>query len=455
MKINTPNTQPNTTPVTHEGGRAARITPEQELRRTVMACLLWEDTFYESGEDVSKRIAGLVPQVDPGVVAALAIEARTRMNLRHVPLFLCRELARNKTLKPETLTAVIQRPDEMTEFLAIYWKNGREKLAASVKKGLAAAFPTFSAYSLAKYNQTDKPIKLRDVLFLTHPKPLEGDYSTGKGGYMISYPSRAEQEETWKKLVDGTLESPDTWEVALSGGADKKETWERLIAEKKLGALALLRNLRNMLSVNVDPDVIRDALAKADVRRVFPFRFIAAARYAPMLEPNLEAALFRSIAGTTGLLGNTIVLVDVSGSMDAPVSAKSDMKRFDAAAGVAMLARELCVGCRVFTFSSGLVEIGPRRGFALRDAIINSQPHTSTMLAAAINALPSCDRLIVISDEQAHDSISSLVKADKAYMLNVGSFKNGVGYGGKWTNISGWSEAVIRYIQEIENVDAK
>ncbi|MFO7863430.1 MAG: TROVE domain-containing protein, partial [Salinivirgaceae bacterium] len=105
----------------------------------------------------------------------------------------------------------------------MYWKDGRQPLSAQVKKGLAAAFQKFNAYQLAKYNR-DGEVKLRDVLFLCHANPTS-----------------QEQELVWKKLIDGTLESPDTWEVNLSSGADKKETWERLLREEKLGALALLR----------------------------------------------------------------------------------------------------------------------------------------------------------------------------------------------------------------------
>lgn len=416
---------------THEGGRAVHLSPEQELRRSVMACLLWEDTFYEDGQSVHDRIAALVPKVSPAVVAQMAIEARSKMNLRHVPLMLCRELARNRTLKAETLAAVIQRADELAEFVALYWKDKKQPLAKQVKKGLASAFGKFNEYALAKYNR-DGAVKLRDVLFLCHAKPKD-----------------AEQDALWKRLIDGTLQTPDTWEVALSGGADKKATWERLMAEWQLGALALLRNLRNMEQAKVPHTAIREALAKADVRRVLPFRFIAAARFAPYMEPDLEACLFRALSESPKMAGETIVLVDVSGSMDAPLSAKSDMTRMDAACGLAMVAREVCGSVRTFTFSTQLSEVPARRGFALRDAIVNSQEHGGTFLAVALAHLPPCHRLIVVSDEQAHDDVQG-VKADRAYMLNVGTFKNGVGYGGKWTNISGFSEACVRYIGEAE-----
>lgn len=53
-------------------------------------------------------------------------------------------------------------------------------------------------------------------------------------------------------------------------------------------------------------------------------------------------------------------------------------------------------------------------------------------------------------DEQAADD-AGITKAERAYMLNVGTYQNGVGYGAKWTNISGFSEAVIRFITELES----
>jgi len=46
---------------------------------------------------------------------------------------------------------VIQRADELAEFVAIYWKDGRVPLSGQAKKGLAAVFPKFDEYQLAKY----------------------------------------------------------------------------------------------------------------------------------------------------------------------------------------------------------------------------------------------------------------------------------------------------------------
>lgn len=428
-------------PRTHEGAPARNISPEHQLRRSVLACLLWETQFYEDGVEIAGRIAELVPKVAAEKVAALAIEAREQMKLRHAPLFLVREMARHAThrrLVGETLERVIQRADELAEFVAIYWKDGRVPLSAQVKKGLAAAFPKFDEYQLAKYDRGG-PIKLRDVLFLSHAKPRD-----------------AAQAGVWKKLVWGRLSTPDTWEVALSSGADKREAWERLLREKKLGALALLRNLRNLREAGVDEALVLEALSAMSTARVLPFRFLAAARYAPQWEAQLEQAMLKSVAGQPKLAGRTIVLVDVSGSMTAPLSKRSDMHRTDAAYGLAVLLREIAEKVGVFSFSDNLVEVPARRGFALRDAIDASQRHNGTYLGKAVEELnrraerkpnERYDRLIVITDEQSHDSVPK--PSGKGYVINVASYKNGVGYGA-WTHIDGWSESVIEYIRALE-----
>ena len=424
---------------THEGAVAQRVDAKAELRRTVLTCLLWEDTFYEKGNDIAKRIAELVARGTPSDVAALAREARDKMQLRHAPLFLTRELARRKGAGPlvaETLDAVIQRADELGEFVALYWKPKKQPLSAGVKRGLARAFTKFDAYQLAKYNR-ESTVKLRDVLFLCHAKP-----------------KNAEQEALWKKLVENTLEPPDTWEVALSAGKDKRETWERLLREGKLGGMAVLRNLRLMLASGVAPKLIRERLDKG-VARALPFRFVTAARHAPKLEDAIERAMLKGIAGFEKLVGSTGLVVDVSGSMNYKLAKKGETTRMDAAAGLAILLREKAEDFAIATFSDTCVELPARRGFALRDAIVGSQAHSGTYLKRALTQLAEKDewrkleRLIVITDEQSHDGILA-AWTRKAYVVNVAPYKHGVSYGNGWTHIDGWSERVVDYIAAAE-----
>jgi 60 kDa SS-A/Ro ribonucleoprotein len=441
------NVKAKSTPVfTHEGAPAVRnLSAEKQLRRTVMSCLLWENEFYESGKKIADRIVETAQEVKPVVLAAIAVEAREVFNLRHVPLMLLEVLSRTgkgDKIVADTVFRVIQRADELGELVALHHKLGKKKMVpAQMRKGLARAFTKFDEYGLAKYDR-DAVVKLRDVLRLVRPTP-----------------GNEEQSALWKRVKDRTLVAPDTWEVALSGGADKKGTWERLLREKKLGYLALLRNLRNMVGAGVEVELVREAILarKGGAHRVFPFRYIAAARAAPQFEPFLDQALQAAVGEMPALQGKTIVLVDVSGSMDAKMSGKSDMTRVDAAAALGAV---INADLRLFSFSNNVVEVPPRRGMAGVDALVRSQNHGGTMLGQAVahanmltanNGIGGVDRLIVVTDEQSHDRVPDPL-AKHAYMINVASNQNGVGYG-KWTHIDGFSEGVLRYIHEIENVD--
>lgn len=452
------NRKRTSTETTAGGAKAAIINPQLQLRRAVLSCMLWEDTFYEEGSSIAERIKLLVHANDPQVVAELAVLARTKMKLRHVPLLLLKELASHKNKGKIQLSAYItmciQRADELAEFLSIYWQDGRCPIAGQVKKGLAKAFNKFSEYDLAKYNR-DEEIKLKDVLFLCHAKPKD-----------------EEQAALWKRLIEGKLAVPDTWEVELSAGKDKKETFEHLINEKKLGALAMLRNLRNMKEARVSEDVVFKGLEQMKTERVLPFRFITAATYAPQWEDKIEEAMLKCLSLQEKLPGKTVLVVDVSGSMygHGNISRRSEITRVDAACALAVLIREISVRASIYatagndgTMIHQTKLVPSRRGFALKDVI---QKDMKDELGGGGIFLKQCldyiyalekdvDRIIVITDEQDCDKKCNPATANafgkNNYLINISVEKNGIGYG-KWTHIDGFSEAVIDYIRESEKL---
>lgn len=451
MRLNIFAQRPRTT---HEGAPAAVLTAEQALRRSVLSCLLWENEFYEEGQSIADRIAALSMEVAPQTLADLAVEARERFNLRHAPLMLLVGLVRHGgPLVAPTIERVIQRADDLTEFVAIYWRNGKRPFSKQMKRGLAAAFAKFDAYQLAKYDR-DGPVKLRDVLFLVHAKPAD-----------------EAQAALWKQVAERTLASPDTWEVALSGGADKRQTFERLLAERKLGYLALLRNLRNMDQAGVDEALVTEAIReRRGAERVLPFRFFAAAREAPRFEAALDAAMLDGLTEMPVLTGRTVIVLDVSGSMQARLSRRGTMTRLDAGAALAAVLRAACSNVAVyatagndFTRVHATRKVSGRQGMALRDALVATLHELGgggiflkPMLDFVRSRERQADRLIVITDEQdcAVDKRDSPLLAEPFgavgnYLVNVASAKNGVGYG-KWTHIDGFSEAVLSYIHEAE-----
>jgi len=445
---------------THEGARSPKISAAKELRRSVMCSMLFEGTFYESGEDHATRLRGLIGKTSFAEAAAIAIEAREKMKLRHVPLLITRELIRNHSGRQvgDLIAQVIQRPDEAAELLAMYWADGSHTVTKQMRIGLGRALKKFSAYQLAKWDLPGS-VALRDVLFQTHARPIsctdtrftrderrrDRDRKHGSAYVLNSH------EQVYKQLAEKSLPTPDTWETQLSGGADKKETFTRLIKEGKLGALALLRNLRGMLEAGVNEDTIRYGILKMSTERVLPFRFIAAARHAPRLEDALEPAMLACVANLEKLPGKTALLVDHSMSMEGTVSEKSEISRFDAAAALAMILRDAAERCRVFTFSSDCVEIPPRRGFAMLEAIRQVRKPESTLLGKAVkhiyNVFPECDRIIVVTDEQSQDRPPQ--PRGTGWIVNVGTYKNGVAYGA-WNQVDGWSESILDYIRAYE-----
>lgn len=448
---------------TYGGGHAIPISPKQQLERSVMSCLLWEDEFYEDGKSIVARICDLVKQNTPQDVADIAIRAKQDMRLRHVPLLLARELARTKEGRKQlvhVLPKVITRADDIPELLAIYFQQKikpREsaKLPNQLKKHLGNSFKSFDEYQLGKYSGGSKSVSLKDAMKLTHPVA-----------------DNAEQSALWKKLLLGKLKTPDTWEVDISATKDVKASWTRLLTEGKFGGLALLRNIRNMVEANVDENLIQAGIKAIKAARLLPINFIAAAKYNPRFEPAIEEKLLECLAERPQrLLGKTIIIIDTSGSMGGKLSEKSKLERRDVAAGLVIIAREICADPIIYCTAGNDVarmhatmQIPARRGFALSDYITGSEVGSKIggggiFLVQCLDFIKAeqkkADRIILITDEQDCDSSSkSPERADvfgtHNYLINIASAKNGVGYRNKWTHIDGWSDKVMDYIINYE-----
>ncbi|HCW06700.1 MAG TPA: TROVE domain-containing protein [Cytophagales bacterium] len=452
------------------GPYAAKQDPEALLRRAVLANLLWEDLFYQSGEEVAKQISKLVREVDPQRVFDIAVEARFDQKLRHVPLFIAREMAAlysHKNLVSSLLPRVVHRADELAEFMALYWKDGKCPLSKQVKKGLASAFSKFDEYQLAKYNR-DADVRLRDVMFMCHCKPKDGSGNTKEDRRKGIFDPAG---ELFRKLAENSLQVPDTWEVALSTGKDKKETWIRLISEGKLGAVAFMRNLRNMEEVYVPDKVIESGFANINPGWLLPLNYLGAVKHAPKWKASIEKLMLRGLANAPKLHGRSIFVIDVSGSMSAMVSAKSSFNRLDAGAAMAILAREMCEDVSVYATAGSdgrrlhqTQKIPSIRGFDLFDSIITA----SHRLGGGGIFTRQCleyikeqeketpDRIIVFSDSQDCDRPGKQIPSPfgkRNYIVDVNAHTRGINYEGIWTaEISGWSQHFLKFIAAIEGV---
>ena len=345
----------------YEGAKAYRITPEYELYTAVVATGL-NASFYESGNARLERIQSLIKACNPEFVAKLAYYTRNTMYLRSVPLVLSVELAKGtlgNALISKMVNGVVQRADEITELLAYYqMANQREgvkklnSLSKQIQKGLATAFNKFDEYQFAKYN-IQAEIKLKDALFLVHPKAKD-----------------EVQQNIFNKIATDSLATPYTWETELSALGQQKfeneaekrkafaQKWEALIDSKKLGYMALLRNLRNILTADVSAAHIATVCKHlADEKAVnnskqLPFRFLAAYRelkdlksgHVSMILDALEDAVMISATNIKGFGSNTAVIIacDVSGSMQKTISPKSKIMLYDIGLMLGMLLQSQC-----------------------------------------------------------------------------------------------------------------
>lgn len=347
----------------YEGAKAYAMTPELELYSAVVTASL-SDSFYEKQDQRVGRIASLIGKVSPEFVARLAVYTRTVMHLRSIPLLLLVELAKihnGDDLVARAVEKTVLRADEIMELLMCYqWRNPSNdarkklgKLSRQIQNGLQRAFNHFDEYQFAKYDRDNLEVKLRDALFLVHPKAKD-----------------EQQQALFDKIVNRQLEIPYTWEVELSALGQQKfesdeqkleafrEKWEELINSGKLGYMALMRNLRNMLLVGVslhEMQKVAGRLSNAEQvakSKQLPFRYLAAYReiekvnstHTAALMNALEAAVKSSAANIEGFDENTRVLLasDVSGSMWSPISQKSSVRNFDIGLLLSMLLRNRC-----------------------------------------------------------------------------------------------------------------
>jgi hypothetical protein len=463
-----------------------RMTTFEKAERTLVTCLLGEDTYYEDGQSIKERLASYVPVLSEESCRKILEEAKVDNKLRHAPIFWAVQMAKDGKLKSNDVELITDRVDLMADLLSEYWRENQRSedeidsrrenhkrvnkmVPKQMVKGLQTSLKKFDEYQLAKYTGSKNEVKLRDVLKVVRPKP-ENDI----------------QAALWGKVLKDELKTPDTWEVAISAcGKDsekKKAEWTRLLTEKtdkgynKLGALALIRNLRNMEECGVSHDVIRSALKEMNVSKILPFQLIGAARHSsPEFADILQNKLLESIKNYEKLEGDTLFLLDTSGSMGGSLSSKSELNRLDACAGVAAILDGVCEESTLYTFNTQLEPISKAyHGMAMIDQV-RSRLGGGTYLIDCTNEaikkfcathegrFPS--RVIVITDEQdnsyqyngwgshSNTPLMNLPKSCKGYIVNVASYEHGVNYKDEsWTRISGWSEGIVKYVTEYEKL---
>jgi len=423
----------STTPtLTHEGGAGYSRDAKSELFLLAVTNMVGEQTFYEGAANRDSRYERLIAQVtaeDPDWIARFVPYLRDTMNMRSASLVMAAEYVRAKGPNGrKVIDSALKRADEPAEMLGYWFSHYGKHYPQPVKRGIAdAAKRLYNERAALKY-AGDKGFRMADVIELTHPEPT-APWQSALFEYLIAkrhnrerldvsnlptiagrialenIPAEDRASVLAKGLPDGT-----TWEYASSwiGGKLDASFWEAMIPN--MGYMALLRNLRNFDEAGVsDISAVTAKLTDPEEvvkSRQFPLRFLSAYKAVPSVRWHwpLEQAMNLSLANLPALKGHSLIMVDCSGSMVAPLSARSELMRNEAAAafGAALALRAETATLLAFAETGVPVNV-PKGGSVLPLAVLTSKATTggTRTMDVLASAYDGHDRVIILTDEQA------------------------------------------------------
>ena len=457
---------PSMKTVNHEGHVAYKMSDKSKLVTQVLTSFFNEKKFYGDNSEEIKETIKRVIKTDPQFVSNLAVFARREFNMRSIAHVLTAYLAHEVEGKPyvrDTVKGIALRGDDVTELMAFYISEFGKPIPNSLKKGIGAVMQGFDEYTLAKYKGDSKKVKMRDLLCLCRPRPIS-----------------KEQEALWKRCLEGTLETPYTWETELSAKGNTKEVWEELIASHKVGYMAMLRNLRNILQA--DPDNLDEALnyisnpQAVKKSKQLPFRFLSAyqslsGHASSKVFDALEDAIDASVENLPKIPGRTVIAIDVSGSMTSTISNNSDIRCSQIATLLGLIANRICEDAIVYTFDTTVrkLAVSKRSGIietVMRYDLYGGGTDMTLPFQIMINEHIKADRIIILSDNMCNSGVTYWQRKTVQTLANEYRKVSGndiwvhaidlQGYGtqqfsGPKTNIiAGWSEKVFDFINLAE-----
>ena len=454
------------TAVNKSGHAAYAMTDRTRLVTQVLTSFFNEEKFYGDNSDEITDTLIKVINSDPEFVSKLAVFARREFNMRSIAHVITAYLAHEPAGKPfvrDTVKGIALRGDDLTETMAFYLERFGKPVPNSLKKGVNDVIVNFDEYTLAKYKGDRNTFKMRDLICLCRPTPKND-----------------EQSEMWKRCIEGNLRTPVTWETELSAKGNNKETWEYLIDSGKVGYMALLRNLRNIIKADPcniekvyktieDPEAVRHS-------KQLPFRFLSA--YSMLGEIGtsrtfdaLETAAELSCANIGTIPGKTVIAVDTSGSMGAHLSRKSTVSCCNVAMLLGLIANKICEESIFVTFDLALTvpsysKKNPLLFTALHGRGAGGGTNMYLPFEYMIQKRVRADRIIILSDTECNyenryverKTVQSLAdqyrRASKrdiwVHAIDLMGYGTQQFRGDRTNIIAGWSEKVFEFIMLAE-----
>ncbi len=466
--------------------RVIRLSSDQQTKiNKTLGGLLVKSSTGTVAEQMEAAIDRALDE-DPEGTLQLAVRLRHQDHIRKTPQVIMVRASRHPKVRetPGLLAKyaphIMARADEPAVQKAYFdARFGRAKYPNALKGAWAKYLGTLTEYQVAKYRNAEKKAPLVSVVNVCHPKgnPVLG------------------------KLVKGevTLSEEDTWEALISKKGSSKETWAQAVP--LMGHMALLRNLRNLLSNGVAPDLFLEKLVKtAQGGKQLPFRYYSAYRachgqpHADKVAAALDECLKESLGMVPHFKGKSMSLCDNSGSAwGAVTSSMGSVTAAEIANLSAIITALASDEGHVGLFGDTLKEFPVKKdGSILKQlAAANSQQHTigggtehgvALFWTKAIRDKEHWDNVFVYSDMQAghgglygtgqgyKDFIWSGAHMDVAKMVSV--YRETVnpkvnvilcqvaGYGDtllpdtfyRTAILGGWGEGILQYADQMTSL---
>ena len=483
--------------LTHEAARGYAPDLESELFLMAATFMATEPTFYETAEAREARFADLVHRVtasNPDFVARLAPYLRKELKIRSASIMLAAEyVAAGGDGGRAVVNSVLQRGDEPAEMVGYWHSRYGRAMKMAIKRGVAdAATRLYNERSALRYDGLGRGIRMADVIELTHPKPRDAAQSElfkwlldkrhhndavanpnvlpvlAASAAQADIPADERRAMLRATGTDTLAKAGTSWERLagwLPGGMDA-EAWDAVIPS--MGVMALIRNLRNFDEQGISRRSVSTVLAKitdADEvakARLFPYQVWAAYKFAP--SDNWKAALGTTLELTTQnvpSLDRTLVVIDTSGSMQAPVSAKSRMRRVEVAAVMAAVTAARSTRTDTVIFGQFNKAVRFRKGMSTLGRV----DHVSTLIGSVGHATyghtairdhfnpTRHDRVVMFTDDQMADAGAvDISHVPVIYTVDLAGYRprsTPIGQRGRYA-LAGFSDATFSLMQTLE-----
>lgn len=445
---------------------------EDELKLVSMLnTLKLENQFYRSDKAQMKEIQDLVEKIavsDPYFVAQAIVWSRClgegMRSVNHVAAAVLAPFISGKEWtkrfyslfsKKTKSGGCIYRPDDMLEIKAVYETLGNTVLSNGMKKGFANAIEHLDNYQLAKYKKA-----IIDLSNLCHPSPARSEATFKdengkivktldaimKGQSVIADTWEANQSEAGQIVAEAVRQGKISKEKAEEVLKEaKNDNWESMLNDGKLGILAALRNLRNMLAGGRQEVVDKVCKLVSDEKllkagKIMPYQVDLAyeairsgdikldgAQSRQMMKA-LEDGIERSTSNLKELLtGRNLVIMDCSGSMGTPIRTNGQYNYNSSSCSAkasliaAMIMKSTNADLIEFGSSAKYVNYSPNSSVFDLAKRIQNENMGGTNLASAFELAArnnkKYDRIFILSDNECNSGYQR--EAYKNYVRTV------------------------------------